>query len=114
MSNPTARKQVQLRREQWREMIRKQAHSGLSIRAFCAQHGIRDTVFYAWCRQLRTAEPMRFALAETGAVLQMRPRRGGDAGRPAGRFRVSSQHAEGVGVLRKNSVQVHRRVKSRS
>lgn len=47
-------------------MIEKQARSGLSIRAFCAQQGLRDAAFYAWRKQLRAAPPARFALVETG------------------------------------------------
>ncbi|HEY6306290.1 MAG TPA: hypothetical protein VI488_07495 [Candidatus Angelobacter sp.] len=66
MSTTTTGKQVQTRRQHWQEMIKKQARNGLSIRAFCAQQGLRDTVFYAWRTRLRAAAPARFALVETG------------------------------------------------
>ena len=34
----------------WRRMLRVWRRSGLSVRAFCAEHGITEASFYAWRR----------------------------------------------------------------
>ncbi len=36
----------------WRRMVRGHARSGLSIRAYCAQYGVREPAFYWWRREL--------------------------------------------------------------
>lgn len=36
----------------WRELLAKRANSGLSIRAFCAQHGISTSSFNWWRSRL--------------------------------------------------------------
>jgi hypothetical protein len=40
----------------WRERIRRQVQSGLSIVQFCAQEGLRAKSFYAWKRRLQRVE----------------------------------------------------------
>ncbi len=44
--------------QQWRFWIRQWQNSGLSVRAFCARHGLAQPSFYAWRRviQQRDAE----------------------------------------------------------
>ena len=37
----------------WREILGRQADSGLSIRAFCAAEGLSEPSFYAWRKRLR-------------------------------------------------------------
>ena len=37
----------------WREILERQAGSGLSIRGFCAAEGIQEPSFYAWRKRLR-------------------------------------------------------------
>jgi len=54
-------------------MIERQAQSGLSIRAFCIQEGVREADFYHWRKRLRGAEPVRFALVETGGATSSGP-----------------------------------------
>jgi transposase-like protein len=46
----------------WRRMVREWRASGLSVRAFCEQHEVRQASFYAWRRILaeRDAEPKPF------------------------------------------------------
>ena len=34
----------------WRRMVKQWQRSGLSVRAFCAQHGLAEASFYAWRR----------------------------------------------------------------
>jgi len=36
----------------WRRTIRRQAHSGLSVRAFCRRAGVTEPSFYAWRRTI--------------------------------------------------------------
>ncbi len=50
----------------WRRVFRQWQRSGLTGRDFCAQHGLRESNFYAWRRELacRDQEPQ----AATGAA----------------------------------------------
>jgi transposase-like protein len=46
----------------WREIVKRQAEGGLSVRKFCAGEGISEPLLYAWRRKLRqrssdTAQP---------------------------------------------------------
>lgn len=45
----------------WRKAVAGWSKSGLSVRAFCAQHHLREANFYAWRRELaqrdRTVTP---------------------------------------------------------
>jgi transposase len=36
----------------WRRMVRRQAGSGLSIRAWCEKHALREATFYWWRAEL--------------------------------------------------------------
>jgi transposase-like protein len=49
----------------WRQVVAKQQQSGISVRAFCQQHGISEYSFYHWRKRLREQLPMKFALVET-------------------------------------------------
>jgi hypothetical protein len=49
-----ARKQNGETETRWREILERQAGSGLSVRSFCAAEGIREPSFYAWRKRLRT------------------------------------------------------------
>ena len=37
----------------WREILKRQAGSGVSIREFCATEGVSQPSFYAWRRKFR-------------------------------------------------------------
>lgn len=50
--------------ESWRELVARQARSGLSVQAFCRQERLNTWTFYGWRSRLRE----RTAAAETGAV----------------------------------------------
>ena len=52
------------RERQWREHMTRWQASGLSVRAFCGQHGLLETSFYYWKRELRA----RDAAASTAAT----------------------------------------------
>ena len=47
-----ARKQNGETEARWREILDRQASSGLSIRSFCAAEEIREPSFYAWRKRL--------------------------------------------------------------
>lgn len=36
----------------WRRMVREWRRSGLSVRAFCAEHGLAEPSFYSWRRSI--------------------------------------------------------------
>jgi len=36
----------------WREMVRRQAQSSLTVRAFCEKHMLDEGAFFAWRRRL--------------------------------------------------------------
>jgi hypothetical protein len=40
----------------WRRMVQQWRRSGLSVRAFCKQHGLSQPSFYAWRRTLAARE----------------------------------------------------------
>jgi putative transposase len=51
----------------WSELIRQQQESGLSVTAFCREHGFSDQTFYNWRKRLAGSEPVRFALVAADA-----------------------------------------------
>jgi transposase-like protein len=53
------------RRQLWRRLIAEQEQGGLSVRAFCEEHGTSEHSFYQWRKRLREQLPMKFALVET-------------------------------------------------
>ena len=54
---------------QWRALIEQHASSGLSIAAFCREHGLSQASFYQWRRRLVSSEP-----AETsGGFVRLEP-----------------------------------------
>jgi transposase-like protein len=52
------------RREEWRQRIEEQEESGVSIGAYCKQHGIAEHVFYGWRQRVRSDERVSFALVK--------------------------------------------------
>jgi len=47
----------------WREILERQAVSGISIRGFCSAEGISEASFYAWRKRLRTRKESRLGTA---------------------------------------------------
>jgi len=43
----------------WRRILRRQGRSGLSVRAWCRQHGQRESAFYWWRRELARRDAAR-------------------------------------------------------
>jgi transposase len=42
--------------QHWQENLRKQEHSGLSIRDYCHREGIKESAFYRWRQKLRPCQ----------------------------------------------------------
>jgi len=65
----SGRRQDLEKERQWRRVIQEATGSGLSIRAYCRQHGIKASRFYWWQRRLKkngqrsAATPKRHAAA---------------------------------------------------
>lgn len=53
--------------QQWRRWIHQWQKSGLSVRAFCALHGLEQPSFYSWRRQIK----QRDAAAATFVPVQV-------------------------------------------
>ncbi len=52
------------RRSFWRELIRQQEQSGLSVREFCRRRQASEPSFYEWRKRLAKEHPLKFALVE--------------------------------------------------
>jgi transposase-like protein len=62
---------------EWRERLKRQSESGLTVEAFCEQEGISTSMFYQWQRQLQ--DPLPTPAASDVADTAPRPgkKRGG-------------------------------------
>ena len=56
MGKPRA---VSTKEQSWRDLIRRQAQSGQSIRAFCASESVSEASFHWWRRELTRAPRRR-------------------------------------------------------
>jgi hypothetical protein len=53
----------QLRAElwtKWRGLISEQSQSGQTVKAFCHDRGLRDSLFYDWKKRIREGEAAKF------------------------------------------------------
>jgi len=50
----------------WRDVIARQAASGVSVRRFCANEGIAEASFYAWRRELALRDRETPAVSQAG------------------------------------------------
>jgi hypothetical protein len=55
----------------WRRTLRQWRRSGLSVRAFCAEHGLAEPSFYAWRRIVAERD-------QESARVRAKPERGSD------------------------------------
>lgn len=44
----------------WRELVSEQGQSGQTVKAFCHDRGLRDSLFYDWKKRLRESEVEKF------------------------------------------------------
>ena len=54
------------RLQQWASIIQKQKESGLNIRSFCEESGIKEQNYYYWQRKLREAANEKIAKDQSG------------------------------------------------
>ncbi len=54
------------RKQKWLELVRQQEHGGVSVKAFCREHGVSEPSFYSWRKRLKASGPVRFALVDAG------------------------------------------------
>jgi transposase-like protein len=47
-------------RAKWKELVSAQGQSGQTVKAFCLERGIRDSLFYDWKKRLRESEMEKF------------------------------------------------------
>src|ERR1041385_3626597 len=101
-------------RQKWREIVDRQAASGMSVAAYCREHQIAENGFYAWKRQLRESSSFEegtegaqtlvpvakkeAASATAGVVGGKKPGRPGQsfgssssAGRPGGKVKAKAK-----------------------
>jgi hypothetical protein len=73
------------REAQWRQWIARQRRSGLSIRAFCRQHQLRETAFYFWRGELARRQAEAGPRPAAGPATPGPGLRGGPGSGAAGR-----------------------------
>jgi len=81
----------------WRRMVQAQSDSGLSIRAWCRDQGLKDTTFYWWRRELTrrdttSGSPAFLSQPPTSRVHQPPGRAGRDSAKIA--VRPSSRQGQ--------------------
>ena len=57
----------------WRERVTRWTSSGLSVRAFCLQHGLVETSFHYWKRELRTRDAAAAMIVAAKPPARKRP-----------------------------------------
>ena len=61
---------------QWRERLKRQSESGLTVEAFCQQEGVSTSMFYRWQRQLQRQTSEATSARPVGMAKPARKRRG--------------------------------------
>ena len=62
---------------EWRERLKRQSESGLTVEAFCQQEGVSTSMFYRWQRQLHEPSPEPTASEAVGKTPRPGKKRGG-------------------------------------
>jgi transposase-like protein len=57
----------------WRRLLQLWRRSGLTVRAFCAEHQINEPSFFAWRRTIADRDRQRAAARHDGAAADERP-----------------------------------------
>ena len=77
----TKNQQRSSRERFWRTMVRRWQGSGLSVRAFCQQHGLSQPSFYSWRRTFAVPDAATVHFAPVRIVPDPTPETVADAGR---------------------------------
>jgi transposase-like protein len=67
---------------QWRDRLKRQAESGLTVEAFCQNEGVSTSMFYRWQRQLQRQPSVAASAEAVGAAKPVGKRRGRRSSRP--------------------------------
>jgi Transposase. len=64
---------AEYRLSQWAQIMHERRESGLSIKAYCKQHGFHENVYYYWQRKLREAACTELASRERESETSLVP-----------------------------------------
>jgi len=78
---------------EWRERLKRQSESGLTVEAFCEQEGISTSMFYSWQRQLQDPLPTPTASDVTDTTPRPGKKRGGRPRRQLSQVAPASEPA---------------------
>ena len=56
----------------WRSLVSEQSQSGQTVRAFCHDRGLRDSLFYDWKKRIREGEAAKFVEVKMKAPSEQR------------------------------------------
>ena len=56
----------------WRGLIAEQSQSGQTVKAFCHDRGLRDSLFYDWKKRIREGEAAKFVEVKVKASSERR------------------------------------------
>ena len=62
---------------EWRERLRRQAESGLTVEAFCQEEGVSTSMFYRWQRHFQNPSPEPTEPEAADTAHHRRKKRGG-------------------------------------
>ena len=62
---------------EWRERLKRQSESGLTVEAFCEKEGVSTSMFYRWQRHLQNPSPEPTASEAVGTSHRPGKKRGG-------------------------------------
>ena len=62
---------------EWRERLKRQSESGLTVEAFCEKEGVSTSMFYRWQRHLQNPSPEPTASEAVGTSHRSGRKRGG-------------------------------------
>lgn len=90
----------------WRRTVKSWARSGETVRGFCAKHGLTETAFHAWRRELRK----RDGEVRTGAAgsAARRPKAGRGRKRPPAPPRFLPVRIAAAGNVGPASIEIER------
>jgi transposase-like protein len=56
----------------WRGLVSEQSQSGQTVKAFCHDRGLRDSLFYDWKKRLREGESVQFVEVKVKEPVEQR------------------------------------------
>ena len=78
---------------EWRERLKRQSESGLTIEAFCQQEGVSTSMFYRWQRHFQNPSPGPTASEAVDTAHRRGKKRGGRPQRQPSEVAAASEPA---------------------